>query len=451
MITARLLAYQILLHLDQKPSHPDRLIRAIINRHSGMDVRDRALLTELVYGTLRWQGRLDWHIDQLSRVKPEKIQAGIRIILRLGLYQILFLERVPVHAAINEAVKMTKSSYPSYLFGYVNGILREATRRENRWEWPAVDKDPVKHLSITASHPDWFVRRFLSEMGYDELRRLCDANNAVAPLTVRVNHLKTEPSPLVEWLETNGYKVEASPYLVDALRLIGIRSDISKLPVYGDGWIQVQDEASQLIGYLLSPQPGERVLDLCAGFGGKSTHIASLMGNNGHIVSVDTSAWKLEELKQNGLRQGIEVLEPVAGDLTALSPDELGLFDRVLLDAPCTGFGSLRRNPDIKWRRHPKDPYRFSQLQKQYLAKAAEFVREGGVLVYATCSVFPEENEVVADNFTETHLQWVRECAADFLPESCRSMAQGDYFRSWPHRHGIDGFFGARWRKSQNS
>jgi 16S rRNA (cytosine967-C5)-methyltransferase len=447
MITARHLAYQILLHLDQKPSHPDRLIRAIINRHSALEVRDRALLTELVYGTLRWQGRLDWHIDQLSRVKPEKIQSGIRIILRLGLYQIFFLERIPVHAAINEAVNITKSSYPSHLSGYVNGILREATRRENRWEWPSVDEDPVEHLSVITSHPAWFIRRFLPEMGYDELRRLCDADNAVAPLTVRVNRLKAEPSQLIGWLETNGYKVEGSPYLVDALRLFGIRSDISKFPVYGDGWIQVQDEASQLIGLLLSPQPGDRVLDLCAGFGGKSTHIASLMGNSGRIVSVDTSAWKLEELKQNGLRQGIETMETVAGDLTALSPDELGLFDRVLLDAPCTGFGSLRRNPDIKWRRHPKDPYRFSQLQKQFLAKAAEFVQGGGVLVYATCSVFPEENEVVADHFTETHAGWVREHAADFLPESCQSMAHGNYFRSWPHRHGIDGFFAARWRK----
>lgn len=448
MITARVLAYQILLHLEQKPSHPDRLIRSIITRHSALDVRDRALLTELVYGSLRWQARLDWHIDQLIRVKAGKIQPGIRIVLRLGLYQILFLERVPVHAAINEAVKIAKSFYPAYLAGFVNGVLREAARRENRWEWPDAEKDPVGHLSIVTSHPVWFIRRFLPEVGIEETRRLCDANNTVAPLTLRVNRLKAESLQLVNWLEANGYNVEPSPWIPDALRVSGIRSDISGLPIFRDGWIQVQDEASQLIGFLLSPRPGEVVLDLCAGFGGKSTHMGILMGNHGRIVSVDSSAWKLEDLKQNAFRQGIDCIETLAGDLTSLSSDEIGLFDRVLLDAPCTGFGSLRRNPDIKWRRHPKDPYRFSQLQKQYLQIASGFVRKGGTLVYATCSIFPDENEEVADHFTEANPGWVREPAAEYLPEGCQSMTHGDYFRSWPHRHGIDGFFGARWRKT---
>jgi 16S rRNA (cytosine967-C5)-methyltransferase len=172
------------------------------------------------------------------------------------------------------------------------------------------------------------------------------------------------------------------------------------------------------------------------------------MRNTGEIVAVDSSAWKLEELKRNGLRQGVHRITTACGDLMELSPGELGQFDRVLLDAPCTGFGTLRRNPDIKWRRHPKDPYRFSQVQKQYLDKAAEFVREGGVLVYATCSLFGEENEAVADHFMEIHPHWMREPAGSILPESCRTMTQGDYYRSWPHRHGVDGFFGARWRRA---
>ncbi len=448
MITARLLAYQILLHLDQKPSQPDRLIRSLMGRHSGLDVRDRALLTELVYGTLRWQGRLDWHIDQLSRVKPAKIQPGIRIILRLGLYQILFLERVPVHAAINEAVKITKSLHPAHLVGYVNGILREAARRENRWDYPQVGEDAVLHLSVMTSHPPWFVRRFLPELGFDEMLQLCDADNTVAPLTVRVNTVKAEPEQAIDWLKEHGYQVERSPYLEDALRIHGIRSDLSRLPIYEDGWLQVQDEASQIIGRLLSPREGERVLDLCAGFGGKTTHIGALMRNMGEIVAVDASAWKLEELKRNGSRQGVGPVITVSGDLMDLSPRKLGKFDRVLLDAPCTGSGTLRRNPDIKWRRHPKDPYRFSQVQRQYIEKAAELVREGGVLVYATCSLFGEENEAVADHFTGLHPDWMREHAGSYLPASCRSMIQGDYYRSWPHRHGIDGFFGARWKRA---
>jgi 16S rRNA (cytosine967-C5)-methyltransferase len=298
------------------------------------------------------------------------------------------------------------------------------------------------------SHPPWFVRRFLPELGFDEMLQLCDANNTVAPLTLRVNTVKVEPEQAIDWLKEHGYEVERSPYLDDALRLHGIRSDLSRLPIYEDGWVQVQDEASQIIGRLLSPREGERVLDLCAGFGGKTTHIGALMRNMGEIVAVDASAWKLEELKRNGARQGVRLVSTVSGDLMDLSLQKLGKFDRVLLDAPCTGSGTLRRNPDIKWRRHPKDPYRFSQIQRQYLEKAAELVREGGVLVYATCSLFGEENEAVADHFTGLHPDWMREHAVSCLPETCQTMTQGDYYRSWPHRHGIDGFFGARWKKA---
>jgi len=447
MITARLLAYRILLHLDQKPSQPDRLIRTLMDRHSGMEARDRALLTELVYGTLRWQARLDWHIGQLSRIAVKKIRPGIRIILRLGLYQLLFLERVPAHAAIDEAVKIAKSLHPAHLAGFVNGVLREAARRGSQWDWPSAESDPVLYLSISTSHPAWFVARLLSDLDFDEARRICEANNRVAPLTIRVNRLKSDPGRALDRLRTQGAHVEPSPHLEDALRIRSMRSDLSRLPAYLEGWVQVQDEASQLIGLLVSPRAGERVLDLCAGFGGKTTHLAALMGGRGEVLAVDSSAWKLEELKKNGFRQGIHGIGTVSGDLMNLSSDEIGQFDRVLLDAPCTGFGTLRRNPDIKWRRHPKDPYRFSRLQKQYIGKAAEFVREGGVLVYATCSPFREENEEVADHFAELHPGWIREDAEGFLPQSCRAMTSGGYFRSRPDLHDMDGFFGARWRR----
>lgn len=447
MITARLLAYRILLHLDQKPSQPDRLIRALVDRHSEMEARDRALLTELVYGTLRWQARLDWHIDELSRIPARKIRPGIRIILRLGLYQLLFLERVPVHAAIDEAVKIAKSFHPAHLAGFVNGLLREAARRGDRWEWPSAEADPVRYLSVTTSHPAWFVRRLLNELNFDEVRRVCEANNHVAPLTLRVNGLKTDAGRALERLRSHGFLVEPSPYLDDALRIRSMRSDLSRLAEFSEGWLQVQDEASQLIGRLVSPRPGERVLDLCAGFGGKTTHMAALMGDRGQVFAVDASAWKLEELTKNAARQGIHGITPLSGDLMHLSVGEVGRFDRVLLDAPCTGLGTLRRNPDIKWRRHPKDPYRFSQLQKQYIQKAADLVREGGVLVYATCSVLSEENEEVADHFMATQPGWTLEPVESILPESCRAMTQRGYFKSRPDLHDVDGFFGARWRK----
>jgi 16S rRNA (cytosine967-C5)-methyltransferase len=448
MINARTLAFQLLLHVNQKPSHPDRLIRVTLERHRLLDEREKALLTELVYGTIRWQGRLDWHIDQLSRIKPDKISNPIRILLRLALYQILFLDRIPPHAAVNEAVKLARATQPAFLAGFVNGLLREAIRHEGRWNWPSEEANPADFLAVTTSHPVWFCKRCIGEMGFEEARRFCDANNEVAPLVLRVNTLKTTTSELLEKLAGAGILGTPSPYLSDSIRVSGVRMDLARLPAFGSGWFQVQDEASQLMGHLLCPSAGERVLDLCAGFGAKTTHLGILMGNTGEIVAVDEAAWKLEDLKSNAERQGIHIIRALPGDALGLDPDAVGTFDRVLLDAPCSGFGTLRRNPDIRWRRHLKDPYRFSRLQESLLRHAASLVAPGGNLVYATCTVFREENEAVVERVLEEHPDYRLDEARDFLPTSCLSLCEDGFFKSWPHRHGIDGFFGARFRRS---
>jgi 16S rRNA (cytosine967-C5)-methyltransferase len=447
MINARRLAYQILLNLENQASFPDRLIRINLQRHTDFNEEDRALLTELVYGVLRWRGLLDWHIDQLSKVEPPKIKVEIRMLLRLALYQMLYLSRVPDHAAVNEAVKIAKSTQPAHLVGFTNAILREAARRGGKWEWPSPEADPVAHLAITTSHPRWFVRRCLDEFGLEETRSLCQANNTIAPLVLRVNAHRIAPSALVDLLHGMGLKAELSPYLADAVRVSGIRRNITKLSIFEKGWVQAQDEASQLISLLLDPHCGERILDICAGFGGKCTHVGSLMRNEGEIVAVDQSSWKLEELRQNARRQHLDIIRTMAADALELRPERLGSFDRVLLDAPCSGFGTLRRKPDIKWRRHLKDPYRFSLLQRQLLDHSSCFVKPGGILVYATCTIFSEENERVAEEFSERHEGWMLESAAGFLPESCRQMVEGSLLKSWPHHHGTDGFFAARWRK----
>ena len=447
MIDARRLAYQILLNLEKQSAYPDRLIRGALQRQSGLKEEDRALLTELVYGVIRWQGLLDWHADQLIKAKPQKVTPEIRILLRLALYQILYLNRIPDHAAVNESVKIAKSTQPAHLVGFVNAVLREAIRREGKWEWPLPETEPETYLAITTSHPRWFVRRCLDEFGFDEALSLCRANNTIAPLVLRVNTLKTSAADLIARLQGEGLNAEQSPYLPDAVRLSGPRQDIGRLSVHEQGWVHVQDEASQLISLILDPLSGERILDMCAGFGGKSTHVANLMRNEGEIVAVDQSSWKLKELQQNARRQDISIIRTVAGDALEVLPEQLGSCDRVLLDAPCSGFGTLRRKPDIKWRRHPKDPYRFSQLQRKLLEHASLFVKKGGILVYATCTVFLEENEGVVEDFCRRHENWALESVADFLPESCRDMVQGGFIKSWPHRHDVDGFFAARWRR----
>ena len=390
VVSARLLAFQILLNLEQKGSYPDRLIRGALDRHSRLDERDRALLTELVYGVVRWRGRLDWHIGQLSRTKPEKMEPAVLILLRLALYQVFFLSRVPAHAAVNESVEIAKSSQPPHIVKFVNGVLREAVRREESggWAWPSPEENPADTLAVTTSHPVWLVRKLIEEFGIEEARMFCAANNTIAPTVLRMNTLKAASAVVTDWLKGINLVAAPSPCLPGSLRTGGVRQDLTRTPIFEQGLIQMQDEASQMVSLILDPKPGERVLDLCSGFGIKSTHIAILMENRGEVLAVDKSAWKLEELQRNARRQGVGIVKTLAEDVMDLDAQKTGLFDRVLLDAPCTGFGSVRRNPDIKWRRRPKDPYRMSQLQKELLDRASRFVKSGGVLVYATCTVF---------------------------------------------------------------
>lgn len=447
MVNSRILAYQILLHLDRKAAHPDRLIRTVLDRHSQMDERDRALLTELVYGVVRWQGRLDWHIDRLSRVRPEKIAGPVRVLLRLALYQMLFLDRVPDHAAVNETVQIAKTGQPPHVVGFINALLREAARKGGDWDWPPAEKAPAEHIAVMASQPLWFVRKCIGEIGVEETRLLSEAGNRIAPAVFRVNTLKATRSHVIESLREEEMEPVPSTYLLHAVRVEHVRRDITRSAAHREGWIQAQDEASQLVSHIVAPARGERILDLCSGFGVKSTHLAIFMENEGEILSVDKSAWKLQELEKNARRQSVTIIRTLAEDILQLRPEAVGHFDRVLLDAPCTGFGAVRRNPDIKWNRHPKDPFRLSRVQKELLAHASRFLRPGGILVYATCTVFSDENEMVAEHFSSGHPGFRLERAADRLPPSCAAMTSGAYFRSWPHKHDVDGFFAARWRK----
>jgi len=448
MVTSRTLAYQVLLHLERKASHPDRLIQTALERHSQLDERDRALFTELVYGVVRWQERLDWHLDQLSKTRPDKIDPAVRVLIRLALYQVLFLDRIPNHAAVNDAVDIAKTSQPPHVIRFINAILREAVRKGDGWNYPDSLKDPAACVAVMTSHPVWFVRKLFDQIGPEETELFCESNNRVAPAVFRVNTLRATRGGVMESLQAEEIDAAPSPRLDHALRVFSPRRDMTRTSAYRQGWIQAQDEASQIVSLLLAPVPGERVLDLCSGFGVKATHIAALMKNDGEVLSVDKSAWKLEELQRNAERQGVTIIRTLTEDIPALQPESIGLFDRVLVDAPCSGLGTIRRKPDIKWRGHVKDPYRLSLLQKELLSHAARFLKAGGVIVYATCTVFTDENESVAQHLTESHPELAIEPAAENLPGACREMVSGPFFRSWPQKHDVDGFFSARWRKN---
>ncbi len=298
------------------------------------------------------------------------------------------------------------------------------------------------------SHPVWFVLKLFDQIGPEETKLFCESNNRIAPAVFRVNTLKASSNEVMESLRAEGVDATHSPWLDEALRVLAPRRDMTATAAYQQGWIQPQDEASQIVSRLLDPKPGERVLDLCSGFGIKASHIAILMKNEGEVLSVDKSAWKLEELQRNAQRQGLSIILTLAEDILKLQPQSIGLFDRVLVDAPCTGLGTIRRKPDIKWRSHIKDPYRLSRLQEELLSHASQFLKAGGALVYATCTVFTDENESVVQHLSESHPELAIEPAAENLPVACREMVSGPYFRSWPQKHDVDGFFSVRWRKN---
>ncbi len=446
MMSPRALAFHILLHIRQKNIHPDSILRSTFQRHPRLSLEDKALTTELVYGVLRWQARLDWYIEQLSKTPLRKINPQVLILLRIGTYQLTFLTKIPDHAAVDEVVKIARATQPKYIVSFVNGILRNVARTHPNWNWNTIENDPIKYLSILTSHPKWFIERLMSSMKMEEVKKICEFNNTVAPMTFRVNQLKTDINSVEDWFKKNGYETYRGTFINESICINKLRQDLSSMEIFKKGWIQVQDEASMLVCYLLSPQPGERLLDLCCGYGIKTTQLAQIMKNHGNIVAVDNASWKLEALEQNAARLGVNIIKTVTSDVRSLDKEELGTFDRVLLDAPCTGWGTIRRNPDIKWKTHPRDPWRMSKLQKDLLNHAAQFVKPGGTLTYATCSIFNEENSEVAEQF-ETTWKWKLIDASKLLPNTAKILVSNGYYQTWPHRDGIDGFFGATWQK----
>jgi 16S rRNA (cytosine967-C5)-methyltransferase len=322
----------------------------------------------------------------------------------------------------------------------VNAILRNALREKESIAWPDMAKDPGRAIAVIHSHPRWLVERWLDEYGIDETIAICRKNNSIPPLAVRVNALKTSREKAIAALAGEGITVETASFSPDGLLLLPPAAGLRETAAFRDGLIRVQDEASQLVARLCAPQPGERVLDLCAGAGGKTLHIAALMENRGKITAVDLHPDKLRLLAAEAGRLGVTIVETLPGDAAGTPEAFHGAFDRVLLDAPCSGLGTLRRNPEIRWRITPADLEKCSQIQRRLLRSAADCVKPGGRLVYTTCAVTAEENENVVGDFLAGHPEYTR-ISPDGMPPAL--VDTHSFFRTFPHRHGTDGFFGA--------
>ncbi len=432
--------------LEQGRFHLDYIIQELLdNNPRPMTRRDRALFTTLVFGVTRWRKRLDWIIGFYSHVPMKKIRPEVRNILRMALFQIFFLDRIPESAAVNTAVGLAKKTAPAWTVGFINGLLRNAVRNRDGLQFPSPETDLLEFLSVTCSFPRWLARRWLDRFGLDKARELCDAANAIPPLTIRTNTLKISRDVLAGRLADQAGRLAFTEFAPDGLCMEALNSPVDTMRPFLDGLFQVQDEAAQLVSFLLGPRPGERVLDACAGFGGKTAHMAQLMNNSGTILAVDLAPKKLDRLEADMKRLEITTVTPRTCDLEIRSAlAGTGPFDRILLDAPCSGLGVIRRNPDVKWDSSRRDLGRFAAKQERLLQNISPYLKPSGRMVYAVCSMEPEENQEIIVSFLDRNPDFKIVKDLSFLPPAAGSLIdEHGFLKTFSHCHAMDGFFAA--------
>ena len=448
---ARKVALDTLNTLDQGHHTLDNIMEAAVAEEAGLSKRDRAFIQALVFGVLRWRGRLDFIINHFSSTRFDKIDPRVLNILRLALFQIIYLDRVPESAAVNTAVEIAKTTVAPWVVGFVNAVLRKAARDYQNLSFPAVGKNAVAATATAKSFPEWIIRRWTRRYGLEDTTALCDALNTIPAIAVRTNRLKTSQQDLMKSLTGEAEQIKATLHSPDGITFVNPATSIPGLSAFKKGWFQVQDEAAQLVSLLLNPQPGDTVLDACAGLGGKTGHIAQLMKNNGSVVALDINEHKLLRLESEMLRLGISIVETSRQDLENKNLQrQFNPFDRILLDAPCSGLGVVRRNPDIKWRMLKTDLAKFKCRQLALLRNLSPLVKPSGVLVYAVCSPEPEENEDVVNEFLKNHAEFVIDKQFEGPPDKMLSIqAANGWYKTFPHFSHMDGFSFVRLKKAQ--
>lgn len=430
--STRQLALEILCRIE-KGAYADHLLDAHRNQ---VTPQDRDLFQHLVLGTLTYRQKLD-HILNAYLPKPiHKQKVPLRNLLRLSVYQLQFLDRVPAYAIVDEAVTLARKTQGASIAKLVNAILRGVAENRKNITYPNAQTHPIDHLSITESHPHWMIQRWIKRYGFENTQKLCQINNTTPTLTIRANPLKTTSSNLQSGLAQEGISSEAVAQHPHMLAILHPKN-LFQTTAFQKGLFTVQGIGAASVIPLLDPQPHETILDVCSAPGGKTTAMAEHMQNTGHIIAVDLYPARLKTVRQNAQRLHITNIHTLAANATHLPFQNA--FDRVLLDAPCSALGILSHHPDMRWLRQPKDIAFLSQQQNALLHHAAQHVKPNGTLVYSTCTIEPEENEHVIENFLKTHPQFHLEPAHNHHP-----LAQGNYLQFLPHRNHHDGLFAAR-------
>ena len=437
-------ACETLLRIKKEGGFADRLID--IELSSGLlSGPDRGLYAELVFGVLRRQGTLDHILQQLLEKPMIELDPLALVILRIGLYQLTCLDRIPESAAVNESVNLAKLITPG-TSGLINAVLRNYLRRRDTITFPDISSNPAAAIAARHSQPEWLAEQWIGQCGVAEAELVAEASSQQPPLTLRVNTLRSSRDQLLQEFEAQGIEAAPCRFSPDGIVMAG-RHIISTLPGFDAGLFAVQDEASQLASRLLGVKPGERVWDSCCAPGGKTCHLAQLMDDQGELIATDISRSKLTLVQDSLRRLGITSVSTAVADLHQPETFPAGDFDRILLDAPCSGLGVIRRNPEAKWRLFSGDITRLAAVQKTLLKNAAVKLKPGGTLLYSTCSTSEAENELVVEDFLLHNPGFVLENLNDLFPAWGDLIAFYGMFRAWPHRHNMDGFFAARIRR----
>ncbi len=443
-LSSRLLALDVLCAWNNSGTPINTVFDSISSKNK-IEPRDLQLANAMIMGVLRQQQYLDYILSTFAKHPLRKMKIRTLVALRLGIYQLLLFDRIPESAAVNETVKAFKSMrQPKWLVNFVNGVLRNVARKKQ--DLPTPDQAIVKGKPIF-NHPDWLVSRWQQRFGFEKTAAICKSNNQTPELTLLTNTDNISRNQLQTLFTEAEYQVQAGTFSQEALILPQVRGAITELPGYEQGFFQVQDEAAQLASYILSPQAGKKYLDGCAGLGGKTGHLAAMATDTTEITAVEPDKRRYQLLLENLNRLGHKQVLTSNMTLEQFAKESKEQFDGILLDAPCSGTGVIRRQPDIRWNRRPEDLATYQEQQLQLLETASSLLTETGIIVYATCSLEPEENEEVVAAFLARHPQFTIDNAREYLPENALHLVSKDGFFQPTPADGLDGFFAARLRR----
>lgn len=439
----REIALDALLAVEEKKAYSHLLLNQLL-RTEPLSEKDKGLLTEIMYGTIQRRDTLDYYLRPFLQ-KARKLQPWVRVLLRLSLYQMLYLDRVPDRAVIFEAVEIAKKRGHRGIASMVNGVLR-AIQREGVPPLEAIE-DEVERLSVATSHPHWLVNRWVLQYGFDTTKKICEANLLPPKQTARVNTARITVEEAMEKLAEEGVDVVRGDVAEEAVK--AKKGNLANTAMFRDGYLTIQDESSMLVAAALNPSDHERVLDSCAAPGGKATHLAERMHGTGEVIALDIHDHKVKLINEQAKRLKLE-------NVTARALDSRRVrdyfaessFDKILVDAPCSGFGVIRRKPEIKYAKTEADLPALSSLQLDILTAAAPLIKAGGTLVYSTCTIDREENDAVVDAFLQQHPEFVLDdTLQERMPETVRPYVKGGKLLLLPHHVDSDGFFIASLRK----